>query len=46
MRGVLEVLAEHSHPLTIATKGTLIERDLDLLGADGGAAAGAGGRSR
>ena len=31
MRGVLEVLAEHGHPLTIATKGTLIERDLDLL---------------
>ncbi len=31
MRGVLEVLSEHSHPLTIATKGTLIERDIDLL---------------
>jgi DNA repair photolyase len=32
MRGVLEVLAQHRHPLTIATKGTLIERDVDLLG--------------
>ena len=31
MRGILEVLSEHQHPLTIATKGTLIERDLDLL---------------
>ena len=31
MRGVLEVLSEHNHPLTIATKGTLIERDIDLL---------------
>lgn len=31
MRGVLEVLAEHNHPVDITTKGTLIERDLDLL---------------
>ena len=31
MRGVLEVLHEHNHPLTIATKGTLIERDIDRL---------------
>jgi DNA repair photolyase len=31
MRSVIEVLAEHGHPLTIATKGTLIERDIDLL---------------
>jgi DNA repair photolyase len=31
MRSVIEVLAEHMHPLTIATKGTLIERDIDLL---------------
>ncbi len=32
MRQVLEVLAEFNHPLTIITKGTLIERDLDILG--------------
>lgn len=31
MRGILEVLSEHNHPLTVATKGTLIERDVDLL---------------
>lgn len=31
MRAIIEVLAEHGHPLTIATKGTLIERDIDLL---------------
>ena len=31
MRRVIEVLSRHSHPLTIATKGTLIERDIDLL---------------
>jgi DNA repair photolyase len=31
MRGVVEVLSEHDHPLTIVTKGTLIERDIDLL---------------
>ncbi|MCK0138902.1 PA0069 family radical SAM protein [Aliiroseovarius sp. F47248L] len=31
MRGVLEVLARFRHPVTIVTKGTLIERDLDLL---------------
>ena len=31
MRGLLEVLAEHGHPVAITTKGTLIERDLDLL---------------
>lgn len=30
-RGVLEVLAECEHPLTITTKGVLVERDLDLL---------------
>ena len=28
---VIEVLAECDHPLTITTKGALIERDLDLL---------------
>ncbi|WP_102110492.1 PA0069 family radical SAM protein [Oceaniglobus roseus] len=32
MRGCLEVLSEFRHPVTIATKGTLIERDADLLG--------------
>ncbi|MCF1708369.1 PA0069 family radical SAM protein [Tabrizicola sp. J26] len=31
MREVLEVLAAHRHPVGIVTKGTLIERDLDLL---------------
>jgi DNA repair photolyase len=30
-RSVLEVLAECDHPLTITTKGVLVERDLDLL---------------
>ncbi len=30
-RSVLEVLAECRHPLTITTKGALIERDLDLI---------------
>ncbi len=32
MRRVLEVLAEYKHPVAIVTKGTLIERDADLLG--------------
>ncbi|MDA5094950.1 PA0069 family radical SAM protein [Aliiroseovarius sp. KMU-50] len=31
MRGILTVLLAHRHPVTIVTKGTLIERDLDLL---------------
>lgn len=30
-RGVLEVLSECSHPLTIVTKSSLVERDIDLL---------------
>ena len=30
-RSVIEVLAECDHPLTITTKGALIERDIDLL---------------
>ena len=30
-RQVIEVLAEHRHPLTIVTKNALIERDIDLL---------------
>ncbi len=32
MRGILEVLAAHNHPVTIVTKGALITRDLDILG--------------
>ncbi len=31
MRGLLRVLADHRHPVAIVTKGTLIERDLDIL---------------
>ena len=31
MREVLEVLAEFNHPVAIVTKGTLIERDIDIL---------------
>jgi len=31
MRGILEVLWEHRHPVTVTTKGALILRDLDLL---------------
>ena len=31
MREVLEVLAAFNHPVAITTKGTLIERDLDIL---------------
>lgn len=30
-RQVLEVLLEHRHPVTIATKGSLVERDSDIL---------------
>jgi len=30
-RQVIEVLAECAHPLTITTKGALVERDIDLL---------------
>jgi DNA repair photolyase len=30
-RGILEVLARFRHPAGIVTKGTLVERDLDLL---------------
>jgi DNA repair photolyase len=30
-RALLEVMAETRHPVTITTKGSLIERDLDLL---------------
>src|SRR5210317_381618 len=31
-RELLELFLEHSHPVSIITKGTLITRDLDLLG--------------
>jgi DNA repair photolyase len=31
MREVLEVLRDFNHPVAITTKGTLIERDLDIL---------------
>src|ERR1019366_1063280 len=30
-REILEVLAEHKHPVSIVTKSALVERDLDLL---------------
>ncbi len=36
MRGVLEVLRDHRHPVMITTKGSLITRDLDILGAMAG----------
>ncbi|MBD3679286.1 MAG: PA0069 family radical SAM protein [Rhodobacteraceae bacterium] len=32
MRRILEVLQEFNHPVAVVTKGTLIERDLDILG--------------
>ncbi len=31
MRGILEVLQAHNHPVAVVTKGTLIERDIDIL---------------
>lgn len=31
MRGVLKVLSEANHPVTVVTKGSLILRDLDIL---------------
>ncbi len=31
MREILEVLADFNHPVAIITKGTLIERDIDIL---------------
>jgi DNA repair photolyase len=30
-RGIVEVLAEHRHPLIIITKSALVQRDIDLL---------------
>ena len=32
MRRVLEVLRDFNHPVALVTRGTLIERDLDILG--------------
>ena len=32
MRGILEVLSEHDHPVVITTKSARIVRDIDLLG--------------
>lgn len=32
MRGILDVLWEHRHPVMITTKGSLITRDADILG--------------
>ena len=32
MRRILEVLLEYRHPVAVVTKGTLIERDADILG--------------
>ena len=32
MRRLLEVLRDHRHPVSIVTKGTLVERDADILG--------------
>jgi DNA repair photolyase len=31
MRGILEVLRDFRHPVTIVTKGALIQRDIDIL---------------
>ncbi len=31
MRGILQVLWEHRHPVTITTKGALVTRDIDIL---------------
>lgn len=36
-RGILEVLAEHRHPVTVVTKSAMVERDLDLLAPMGAA---------
>jgi len=32
MRGILEVLSDFRHPVTVVTKGVLVERDADILG--------------
>jgi DNA repair photolyase len=32
MRRLLEVLRDHRHPVSVVTKGTMIERDADILG--------------
>ena len=35
MRGILETLRDFRHPVTIVTKGALVGRDVDILGAMG-----------
>jgi DNA repair photolyase len=30
-RGLLEVLRDHRHPVAVTTKGTMVERDVDIL---------------
>ncbi len=32
MRRILQVMSDWNHPMTVITRGTLIERDIDLLG--------------
>lgn len=32
MRGILKVLRDYRHPVGVVTKGTLVERDADILG--------------
>ena len=46
MRGILEVLRDFRHPVTVVTKGALIERDADILGEMGRAGPGARPGSR
>jgi DNA repair photolyase len=43
MRGVLEILSAFRHPVTVLTKGALIERDADILGEMGRARLAAAG---
>ena len=45
MRAVLGVLRDWRHPVTVLTKGALIERDADILGAMGAEGLGAAGLS-
>ncbi len=45
-RAIIEVLAECRHPFSLVTKSSGVERDLDLIGADGRAWPGGGLRLR